>query len=120
MEITYSTGLYDEDGDIIDESLLLCFDDRFYLRFEDYDELQNVIKQMLVCYTQAQGNLIDESDVVINIALRGELSAVDDGMYGLYEEVVEALARAYGIPVDAVNPNSLVVLIDGLEKRKEV
>lgn len=42
----------------------------------------------------------------------------DDGMYGLYDEVATALAKAYGVDADQINPNTLVILIEEMGKER--
>ena len=46
IEIGFSKNMYDKDGDIMDDCILLYFNDTFILRVADLDDLDSVITQL--------------------------------------------------------------------------
>ena len=46
MDIGFNINMYDQDGDVSDNCLLLHFDNTFILRLSDLKELDQVIKQL--------------------------------------------------------------------------
>jgi hypothetical protein len=46
MEITFSSNLYDDDGDVYSEGIFLHFGECFILKVSDISELENLIEQL--------------------------------------------------------------------------
>jgi hypothetical protein len=46
MDISFSTNIYDKDGDCIETCLLVYFDNKVILKLQDLSELKNVIKKL--------------------------------------------------------------------------
>lgn len=55
MKITFLRGLYDSDGDEIDDGIYLHFDDKFYLKVKDESELEEMSKTLQSIIKEIKG-----------------------------------------------------------------
>ena len=57
MDATFSVYTYDQDGDVVDESIFIHLDDgRHTLRFDDLTELGGFIKHLTRCRDEIASN----------------------------------------------------------------